>query len=285
MLIKCTEQELEKYIDFVYGLALDLTKSGYPTYCDGIKTKSVFIDYLLKAFERDDEEILLYHDNGVVQGLIHYYWIPEDKYIQTSVFCINSGTEEALSEFLTLIKNKFKGFELYMGFPSENKDAINYLTNQGFECIEDDYNNNIILDKVNDDLKVEGITQVKKDNFSNFKIIHDQVEGDMYWNSERIFRDFDNWIILIKENDNIPEGAVYYMESRDGDYEIFGIDIDGNKQNPTLFKELLNAAIVDCKQRQGKFITCFCDKEDLDILLECGFNCVGNYLCYKNIIF
>ena len=100
---------------------------------------------------------------------------------------------------------------------------IKYLTNQGFECIEDDYNNNIILDKVDDDLKVEGITQVKKDNFNSFKIIHDQIEGDMYWNSERILRDFDNWIILIKENDNIPEGAVYYMESRDGDYEIFGI--------------------------------------------------------------
>ena len=57
MLIKCTKQELEKYIDFVYGLALDLTKSGYPIYCDGIKTKSMFIECLLKAFERDDEEI------------------------------------------------------------------------------------------------------------------------------------------------------------------------------------------------------------------------------------
>lgn len=284
MLNKCSKVKFDEIIDFVYSLALDLTKSGYPTYLDGIKTKSMFIESLLKAFERDDEEILLYQNDGVVQGLIHYYWIPEDKYIQTSFFCVNSGTEEALSEFLTLIKNNFKGFELYMGFPFENKDAINYLSNHGFECIEDDYNNNIILDKVNDDLKVEGITQVKKDNFNNFKIIHDQLEGNMYWNSKRILRDFDNWIILIKENDNIPEGAVYYMESRDGDYEIFGIDIDGNKNNPTLFKELLNAAIIDCKQRQGKYITCFCDKEDLDSLLDCGFNCVGNYLCYKTII-
>ena len=197
MLSKCSKEKFNEIIDFVYDLALDLTKSGYPTYCDGIQTKSMFIERLLKAFERDDEEILLYQNNGVVQGLVHYYWIPEDKYIQTSVFCINSGTEEALSEFLALIKTKFKGFELYMGFPSENKDAINYLSNHGFECSEDDFNNNIILDKVNGDLKVEGITQVKKENFNNFKIIHDQVEGDMYWNSERILRDFDNWIILI----------------------------------------------------------------------------------------
>ena len=123
MLNKCSKVKFDEIIDFVYSLALDLTKSGYPTYLDGIKTKSMFIESLLKAFERDDEEILLYQNDGVVQGLIHYYWIPEDKYIQTSFFCVNSGTEEALSEFLTLIKNNFKGFELYMGFPFENKDA------------------------------------------------------------------------------------------------------------------------------------------------------------------
>lgn len=36
MLRICTEQEYEKYVHFVYALALDPSKSGYPTYSDGI---------------------------------------------------------------------------------------------------------------------------------------------------------------------------------------------------------------------------------------------------------
>ena len=60
----CTREEFEKYIDFAYGLAMDLTKSGYPTYCDGIKTKESFIERSLKAFEREDEEMLLFMDKG-----------------------------------------------------------------------------------------------------------------------------------------------------------------------------------------------------------------------------
>lgn len=59
MLRICTEQEYEKYAGFVYELALDQTKSGYPTYCDGIKTKEMFMERARKAFLSDTECILL----------------------------------------------------------------------------------------------------------------------------------------------------------------------------------------------------------------------------------
>lgn len=42
MLRICTEQDFNTYFDFVYELALDQSKSGYPTYSDGIKTKEMF---------------------------------------------------------------------------------------------------------------------------------------------------------------------------------------------------------------------------------------------------
>lgn len=56
----CTESEYKKYAEYVYSLALDQSKSGYPTYCDGIKTKAMFLDRSEKAFSRDTEEILLF---------------------------------------------------------------------------------------------------------------------------------------------------------------------------------------------------------------------------------
>ncbi|MBQ1877742.1 MAG: hypothetical protein II161_02905, partial [Erysipelotrichaceae bacterium] len=80
MLRLCSKEEFDKYVDFAYDLALDVTKSGYPTYCDGVKTKEMFIERSLKAFDRETEQMLLFELEGEVQGLIHYYWIPDDLY-------------------------------------------------------------------------------------------------------------------------------------------------------------------------------------------------------------
>lgn len=50
MLRLCTEQEYRKYIDFAYELAVDPSRSGYPSYSDGIKTKEMFVSRAGKAF-------------------------------------------------------------------------------------------------------------------------------------------------------------------------------------------------------------------------------------------
>ena len=136
MLLDCSKKEFEKYMDFAYELALDLSKSGYPTYRDGIKTKQMFVERLLKTFERNDEQMLLFVHDGAVQGLIHYYWITDDRYLQTDAFCIHEAAEQALSEFISFITERFKGYNAYLGFPAENQKAVDYLSGCGFECIE-----------------------------------------------------------------------------------------------------------------------------------------------------
>lgn len=70
MLRSCSISEFEKNIDFAYGPATDLTKSGYPTYCDGVKTKEMFVERSLKTFGRENEQILLFEIEGEAQGLI-----------------------------------------------------------------------------------------------------------------------------------------------------------------------------------------------------------------------
>lgn len=281
MILECSRTDFEKYVDFAFELALDLSKSGYPTYRDGIKTKAMFAERLLKAFDREDEQMLLFVYNGAVQGLIHYYWIPDDHYLQTNAFCINEATEQALSEFLSFVGERFNGYDVLLGFPAENQKAVDYLSGRGFECIEDDFNNTAFLDKCTPVPESNEIIQINHENYDSFRILHNQNEGDMYWNSDRIGEDLDNWIILLKETEGKPQGAVYYTDADDGWYEIFGIDIDRDQYDPELFRELLNAAIADTRRRGGRYITFFCDKEYEETTLECGFVCVGNYLCYK----
>ena len=42
MLRKLEEKEFDKYLDMMYELACDYSKSSYPTYNDGIQTKEIF---------------------------------------------------------------------------------------------------------------------------------------------------------------------------------------------------------------------------------------------------
>ena len=281
MLRSCSKNEFDQYTDFIYELATDLTKSGYPTYCDGIKTKVKFVERSLKAFERDTEHMLLFVYEGEVQGMIHYFWIPEDHYLQTICFNISKAMEQALSEFLAYVGERFKGYDVFLRFPAENKSAVSFLAEQGFECIENDYNNTVFLDKLDEIPENSDLVRIENGNYEKFESLHSQTEG--YWNSERILADLDNWIILVKEKDGEPQGAVYYraLALVDGWFEIYGIDMDHEDHDPELFKELLNAALLDAKRRNGRFMTFFCDEEYEKATMECGFMCVGNNLCYE----
>ena len=282
MLRTCTKDDFLKYSDFAYELATDLTKSSYPTYCDGIKTKAMFVERSLKAFERDTEDMFLFEHEGKEQGVIHYSWIPEDNYLSINSFNINEATEVALTEFLEYVGEKFKGYDIFMGFPAENKVAVETLSAKGFELVGDDYNNTAYLDKHDDFPISDKIIAIDKDNFESFRKLHDQIEGDMYWNSERMFEALENWRIFVREEAGEPQGAVYYTTAKGDWYEIFGIDINKGGYDSYLFKELINAALADAKNRGGRVMTFFCDEEGEEDAKECGFECVGKYLCFES---
>ena len=281
MLRICTEQEYQKYADFVYEIATDQSKSGYPTYSDGIKTKEMFLDRSQKAFSRDTENILLFEYEGTVEGWIHYYWLPEDHYLSTVSFNINSHTEQALQEFLELVQVQFKGYDLFLGYSKDNKKAEDFLSTHGFECIEEDYNNSAFLKKYEPIEVSDRVVRVTKDNYQLFRAIHSKEDGSMYWNCDRIYADIDNWIIFVRLEQGETVGSVYYMTDDDGWYEIFGIDLKEQTFDPDLFRELLGKALNTAKELGGEFMTFFCEEEGQEIVRELGFQCVGEYVCYK----
>lgn len=284
MLRCCTRDEIEKYTEFAYELALDLTRSGYPTYKDGIKTKEDFSQGLIESFEAENEEVLLFEYNGRVEGMISYFWIPEDKYIETHVFNINQNTEQALKEFMEYVGEKHKGFEMYMGFPAENTKAVRFLTEQGLECVENDYNNTVYLDRIDLIPDSSDLLRITKDNFEKFKVLHDRIEGDMYWNSERIWDTLDDWTVLVSERGGITKGAVYYRNNSDDWVEIYGLDHADERVDTGTFKALLLGAMHEAQGNGISKMTFFCDKEEEKATIECGFTCISEYFCFKKNI-
>ena len=68
MLIKATPEDIKKYGEFAYSLALDPAKSCYPTYADGIKTKTDFFKAAERAIAKETYELLLFRMDGNVRA-------------------------------------------------------------------------------------------------------------------------------------------------------------------------------------------------------------------------
>ena len=279
MLIKATKEDVLKYMDFVYEIALDQTKSGYPTFADGIKTKDDFISLALKSFSRDREEILLFEFEGNIEGWINYYWIPEDKLVGIDCFAINKGTEEAIKELLELLRNKFNGYEMYFGFPKGNIEATSYLERSGYQCIEEDYNNSFFFDDYTPINQNERILKITRETFKDFEALHKYKDEDMYWNCKKIFEAIDRWNIYVYYKNDKPVGAIYFTDLKLM-LEIFGIDYLDGIYNDEVFRVLMIKALNEGKKLGAKYLTFFNDEGSQEVLLDLGFKYVGQYVCY-----
>ena len=280
MLRPCSEQAIDTYLDFVYTLAMDPSKSGYPIYSDGIKTKKQFINQAREALSKENAELLLFEYEGVVEGWIQFEWIPADHYMSTSAFNIATHTELALQEFLDYVQNRFHGYDLFLGFSGANEKAVNFLSGNGFECIEDTFHHTLDLRHYQPVHSDDNVVRITRDNYELFAELHDLNEGYMYWNSSRIRETLDHWVVFAKLEDGKPVGNVYYRTHDGGIVSLYGLDQAG-AFDPRIFCDLMNNALRAAVELGGKYMTCFCEKEEVDSMRELGFTFVAEYVAFQ----
>lgn len=269
--------EFDTYIDFAYELSQDMTRSGYPTYCDGIKTREDFISRTKKSFERPDEDVLLFLEDGQAEGLIHFQHLEEDRYLQTFVFNVRRDTGTALAEFVDWCRERWPGFNLFLGFPAENVEALSWLEGAGVPCIARSWNYQIFLDGYTPLPGSPDVRRVTVENFEEFAAVHSKIEDDMYWNCDRVRETLDNWAIFVTgEGDAAGE---VLMTDKGGDYqEIVALEF----ADENAFRRLLTAALNHLKAHGMKYLTFFVDSgEEGKILTELGFQLVGGYVCHR----
>lgn len=275
MLRKITENTWGEYVDYAYELALCPEKTSYPVYYDGIKTQEDYVRRVEKAFSREGEEILLYLEGEEPCGWIHYYYLKEDNYLSTVSMSFSSHMKEGIEEFLAYADNRYPGCEIWLGFPEENRQALSCLSEKGFELLEESYNDVISLESYRAGENAPGIIQVTEENFPLFAELHSQFDSDMYWNSERLRQNLNQWMIFLYEKENVLQGAIYCAEGELA--EIFGVDFVDGIYRPEVFCALTKAVLNACKIRQVKHLVFFNDKESQPDALACGFGCVGKY--------
>lgn len=283
MLIEPTKEEVRKYMDFAYSLTLDPTRSGYPTYCDGIKTRENFEESAWYNFSEDGRKILLFEKDGSVEGWIQFIFEEEGKHLETGVFNIADHFEQAFAEFEAYCKTNYPGYELFLGFPTDNTVAVNYLASNGWACIERSYNDVLHLKDYHQLEESGEVVPVTRDNFEDFCSLHQLIEGDMYWNSERLYQKLDAWDIWLYYRNGIPAAAIYYKDAEIL-VTIYGIDFAGNLFEEAVYRALVTRTLNDCKEKGSQHVVFFNDEETQQTALACGFTCVGTYVCYMKKI-
>lgn len=281
MLRKPTVSEAEAYMDLAYQLALDSSRSGYPTYTDGIKTKDDFIGCCRYGLTNSNREVLLYLENGRFSGWIQSILEPGSHYLEANIFNIAGDYATALNEFITHCAEHYPGYRICMGFPGENQVAIEHLTSRGWLCEERSFNDVLSFDNYTLLPEDARITQVTRDNYPIFRRLHQSVQGNMYWNADRIYEKMDQWKIWMLESNGKAESAIYIRDSQCL-VEIYGVDYQDNCFQKEAFVKLLVSALNDCKRNGKKHMVFFNDNETQEDVLNMGFRCVGEYRMFAS---
>ncbi len=274
MLVKAAKEDIEQHIDFAYSLALDQTKSGYPLWSDGISTREEFVANVWKSYESKNRDILLFVADGVIEGWIQFFYIEDDRYLQTDGFLISSHTEQALAEFLEYAGTHFAGYDLYLGFPKRNANAVSFLQKRNCRLVEESYHNIFVFDGSALQTEADGIVRVTESNFSEFSKMH-QTDPETYWSSERIFSTLDEWLIYLLYREGV---AVGYICARNG--EVFSLGYRDNTFDKSAYKALVTVILRDFQAAGYKHMILFNDEESQSAALELGFSCVGEYVLY-----
>lgn len=241
-----TATEFEEYSERAYVLALDPSRSSFPSYADGIKTKEDFLAIAKRGFESENEEIYIFEHGGEMRGWIHFYVMKEDKYISLEAFETDGFEKEQFAEFAALLKEKYAGYEVTAGFPSQNERAVSAAIENGFEIIEESAVNILFFSDYEPQSESGRVEPLTKNNLAVFAKLHDKVE--MYWNSKRLTEAYfggDKWRIYLTEKDG--KAAAIYFVYAENIAEIFGLDFSDGFDG-TAAEELLTAALNEAKK-------------------------------------
>lgn len=285
MLIPLQEKDFDKYIDFAYELALDPARCFYPVYFDGIKTKEDFIARARRAFSKPEEDILLYQLNGVVEGWIHYFYLPEDRYLQLYTSCIRQNTPKALEELSSYLAARYPEYDWMMGFPAENREAAVWAEGAGFSEFDDAHNYSFFFDRYDPAPDDPAVERIRSENFEKFQRVHQTIDSDMYWNCQRVRKALSDWDLFVAEENGLA-GEIMAKDCGDGKCEIFALACEDGQFHEGLYRRLLTRFLNEGKRQGAKYMTFFVQTDDEmeGLMPELGFHLVGQYLGYRKKI-
>lgn len=269
MLRRAEMMEVPRLLECFWPVAQDLTRSGYPTYTDGIKTFADFSQQVLRALTEEWGEVLIWRTDDGEKGLLVIDEVDEE-HVSLPV-CLCKGVQHVfLTEAFAYVRGRHPGKILWWGFAPENAELLRFVREQDFELLDDTANWNIDLTRA--DAGASEAVPVMAENEAYFRSLW--TDETMYWNADRILSDPSKWLLYVTKG-----GAVACM-AEDAMLEIFGFQYRSGF-NGEAFQALMQAVLLGGKARQARYLTCFADAAESELLRPLGFRRVSEYLCYQ----
>ena len=269
-----------QYLDSAYELALDMSRSCYPTYADGLKTRADFDAHAARPFQRDNYTMLLYEEDDEALGLIQFYVWDDDRYVQPDIFCIKKSYGRAVREFVEYLRGLYPGYELHFGVSHTNKEAVEALERLGFEREAVSLVGVMRFEEYAPLPEAAETVRVTRENFSPFAALHAQWDDSMYWNSARLLEALDDWNIYMVQKGGTASAAVYFRYVA-GSMEIFGVDFEDDRFNAEDFRTLMVRALNQSKKDGMKDMTFFHEDETHPAVESVGIRTIDTYYGHK----
>ena len=271
-------EEMKSAVEFAKRITKREKKLGYPQEIWEIDNIESFFKL---AINEDNYKLLILEENNI-EGIVLLKKIDKDKYLQTiGGIYFNSDYSYVLEKLINYLKNNCKGYELFIGYTKDSKSIIKSLSKIGVLIEElDFYNLNPRYFK-EIDLR-ENIIELDNSNVDEFFDLHNRLNADMYWNSDRLREVLDDWKIYLYILDGRINAYVLGTVFKDNSAEIFTLSsIEKIKDN--VFKELTWKISNYFVENNVEYIISTCESGDNEgeLLKELNYKMTNDYILFK----
>lgn len=278
-----TVQRLDEVMSFVQELSGNDLYASYPRMNSTKKLK----EEIQKSIDFENRNIISYYHKNVLCGVCFYFWISDEKYVQTLGFLINEDYDKIADEFISYISKQLPHYELFIGVPFTNKNANEYFIKRNIECIEDSIVTRMRNLKPRTNQRYDCIEEINKNNFSEYAVFHDKyaiLEG-MYYNSKNLLKEIKRFkIFAFKQNGEI-HGSIFVKADKEIS-EVFGLFVDEEYKSKGIESILIDEMLMQLYNEFGSIneILYFIDEDcpdELNSALAAGFEIKEKYRLYK----
>lgn len=272
MIRTCDAMDLEEAMDYAWSHQSNPLTQSFPRY----KTKSEFSKIIKKSLC-----LAKYNENNEIVGF-GAFMIAEDDCIMQTVAGIYASDDfhEVLRSFVEYLKRAFPNYQLLCGFPISNQTALETYDDIDAVLIDDC---TVML------LDVERIPKLKcatlhmepllESNEQRFKHHHDQVNPDIFWSADKIFRNKKPWLVFLEMSNQSVVGSITLKKYNRVYAEVFSF-----YSSMESAYEFLNRTVRYCADQGIEKILFFVDTENAIALAAAtanGFREQDHYFSFK----
>lgn len=284
MIKNIDEEHINSAVEFSWKLYEHPENSSYPLNV----IREEFKNNFEKSLSSDTDILLGYYKDNKLIGVLHFYIIKEDKYLQTTgVFIKDDYYNDVMDDFIKKLKEDYPGYRALLGFPKENKNANNYLSSKSYKCLDSDTDMRLNPSDFKPANKTCNIIKITEETFDEYSKFHDKYFDGAYWTSSKVKESFNMWNIFCYKIENNIEGGLFMRKyEKDNSIEIMGLDFSKEYNTKENIASIVSYALKYCFKNlvpvsQAIFFIEDKDTEQMEAAKELGFKYFSSYRCYE----